>query len=154
MTLIPVTTTKPEAVQRLLDHLQSLPPQRFEMGLWFTENPQSGWNWSCGTSACMAGWAAVIELGEPPKDVSVCAITDWYAAHFDADFSGFAHLGRKLLGLDSSELFYTESWPKSLKRSGGRQAQLNGAVKLLQGLLAGKLFVDEHRILVLQQAGG
>lgn len=57
-----MTTTK-VGNRRLLvlaDFLEKLPPKRFDMGNWVGHDWQGAADLSCGTTACMLGWATTI----------------------------------------------------------------------------------------------
>lgn len=72
-------------VQRLIDHLQSIEDQRFDMGTfvrlddWELDPEELTENDVCGTAACLMGHAAVLSLEDtdfslPPDNTTWCAL--------------------------------------------------------------------------------
>lgn len=79
-------------------------PTQFHMGSWFNTHPH------CNTTACIAGWACVLES----KEQDIATIMKHY---MDGNWGecGPAERAMKLLGIDpmqASRLFYSTSWPK------------------------------------------
>lgn len=58
-----------ERITTLRDHIAALPPEKFNLGSWFSSPvklPTAGAFHKCGTSACIAGWALVLFAPDEP----------------------------------------------------------------------------------------
>lgn len=97
-------------------------PQRLDMNHWINPDDNTA---SCGTAACVAGWAVILTMRKEDRRKSWQKIAYEIWKSQAVDWSGASSrwptevAGRERLGLSASEadrLFFVEEWPYKFRK--------------------------------------
>ena len=133
-----------ELLRRVEQHILE-EPRRLHMEGWYysieDREPYSS-EPPCGTAACIAGWAQLLEAGWAPGELAYDVVGDDSTAH---------DRGQEALDLDDAEaeaLFYTSNWPEPFwslyRNAGGKDMDELARQRILAAITVARI---EHFIL-------
>jgi hypothetical protein len=132
------------------DHIAT-EPEHFDMDSYFhddmnlAEGQSAPLPAACGTTACIAGWAATL-CGR--YEARGTAFGNWGIAPVGGDSTTFFLAGAESLGITNKQaerLFYRDQWPEHYREMEFEETQAKAAVSLLDDILDGLTVWDDER---------